>query len=142
MIKIFCSHTNDESLNYSDCSPNNCCLTESGVWILCDKLDGIVGSGYKLAFSCSLYDTPMPSSELGIGRYVKSKQYVSGRLTNKAVCFPMERDYIIIPFVWACDEYWWISFIILKIQASIQNEFSLKLHVFGVSAVGECQRNV
>lgn len=99
MIKIFCSHTNDESLNYSDRSPNNCCLTESGVWILCDKLDGIVGSGYKLAFSCSLYDTPMPSSELGIGRYVKSKQYVSERLTNKAVCFPMERDYIIIPFV-------------------------------------------
>jgi len=99
MIKIFCSDTNDDSFKYSERSPNNCCLTESGDWIICDKLDNDIGSGYRLAFSSSLYNTPMPSCELGIGRYVKSKKYVCGRLTNKAFCLPMDKDYVVIPFV-------------------------------------------
>lgn len=99
MLKLICDDFDDRFLHYSIHSPNNCCLLETGDWILCDEFDGSRGGGYKLSFSRVLYEKPISSRIFGIGRYIRSRQYVTGKVINKGLCVPSAKEFIVIPFI-------------------------------------------
>ena len=87
---------------YTKCSPNNCAIIHDNVIVLIDKVDKKAGQpvvhGFRLIFSRSLYDYPYPSKVLLIGWYSTSRQHVSGEAVRKCFVFPVDIDYLIIPF--------------------------------------------
>ena len=86
---------------FSVSQPNNCALFDGSTVILIQSIssDGMVVCGDRLHFLRDLYTYPYPSSSIGIGFYRKAEDSdcISGRPSGKAICIPVEKDFLILP---------------------------------------------
>ena len=100
MMKLLSDSDDERPITYA---PNDCIEIDSGasrVWIICESIVENLCAGYKLRFSRCLYeDRVLKSVDLGIGLFVKTRMYLSGSPQRKAMCFPKDDEYILIPLV-------------------------------------------
>ena len=88
---------------YSHRSPNNCAYVENSNIILISDVVNIDGScfisGTKLLFVNNLYESPYPSSALGIGYYTSCTTKVHQvKPVTKCILIPIEDQYLFIPY--------------------------------------------
>ena len=87
------------SLRFSENSPNNFAIVNDKVVMVTRTLQNNVVCGKQMLFRHDLFSYPYPSSELGIGYYAATKKTVFGQPINKAFGFPVENEFVIVPFV-------------------------------------------
>ncbi|MCL4147142.1 UNVERIFIED_CONTAM: hypothetical protein GTU68_061013 [Idotea baltica] len=98
-IRFIYTNPFDQSLKFSNKSPDNCADSEFGIIYITDVDCENLVSGYRLKFVKDIYDYPYPSSSLNIGIYKKTDSFLSQVApNNKCVCIDYKDNFLIIPF--------------------------------------------
>jgi hypothetical protein len=100
---LYTKEPSKSTLYFSDQPPNNCGVLEDGTVVLINSSipseSACTFVGQKLIFSRNLYTYPYESRVLNIGYYSLSRKILSPvHPVSKAVCIPINSEYLIIPY--------------------------------------------